>query len=177
MVSPESSHSQFSPMAKPRNRSFWCFSDGFLHCGGVVLAIFLVCTFWYFFTSNLNFSFSIADPLSNSVGCKESGFGVKLKADPKDQTFYDDPEMSYSVEKPVKDWDEKRKEWLKHHPSFADGASERIVLVTGSQPKPCKNPIGDHLLLHFFKNKVDYCRIHGYDIFYNNLLLLLNFYV
>ncbi|KAL4590642.1 hypothetical protein LXL04_003579 [Taraxacum kok-saghyz] len=33
------------------------------------------------------------------------------------------------------------------------------------------NPIGDHLLLRFFKNKVDYCRIHGYAIFYNNVLL------
>ncbi|GMJ08056.1 MANNAN ALPHA GALACTOSYL TRANSFERASE1, MUCILAGE-RELATED10 [Hibiscus trionum] len=82
--------------------------------------------------------------------------------------------MSYSIEKPVKDWDEKRKEWLKRHPSFAAGARDRIVLVTGSQPKPCKNPIGDHLLLRFFKNKVDYCRIHGYDIFYNNLLLVLH---
>ncbi|KAE8655832.1 Galactomannan galactosyltransferase 1 [Hibiscus syriacus] len=131
----------------------------------------LVCSFWSFFTPTINFGFSIADPSSNPVGCKESGFGVNLKSDPKGQTFYDDPEMSYSIEKPVKEWDEKRKEWLKHHPSFAAGASERIILVTGSQPKPCKNPIGDHLLLRFFKNKVDYCRIHGYDIFYNNLLL------
>lgn len=44
-------------------------------------------------------------------------------------------------------------------------------MVTGSQPGPCKHPVGDHLLLRFFKNKVDYCRIHGYDIFYNNVLL------
>ncbi|KAI8027456.1 putative glycosyltransferase 7, partial [Camellia lanceoleosa] len=39
---------------------------------------------------------------------------------------------------------------------------------------PCKNSIGDHLLLRLFKNKVDYCRIHGYDVFYNNALLHLN---
>ncbi|KAE8693364.1 putative glycosyltransferase 7 [Hibiscus syriacus] len=168
MVSPGLSHSEYSPMAKPRNRSLWCFSDGFLYCGFVFLAFLLVCSFWSFFTPTLNFGSSIINPSSN---CKESGFGVNLKSDPKDPTFYDDPEMSYSIEKPVKDWDEKRREWLKHHPSFAAGASERIVLVTGSQPKPCKNPMGDHLLLRFFKNKVDYCRIHGYDIFYNNLLL------
>ncbi|KAK8544281.1 hypothetical protein V6N13_034643 [Hibiscus sabdariffa] len=171
MVSPKLSHSQFSPMAKLRNLSFWCFSDGLLNCGGVFLAILLVCSFWSFLTPTLNLGFSITEPSSNPVECKESGIGVNLNSDPEDHTFYDDPEMSYSIEKPVKDWDEKRREWLKHHPWFAAGASERIVLVTGSQPKPCKNPIGDHLLLRFFKNKVDYCRIHGYDIFYNNLLL------
>ncbi|KAG6425380.1 hypothetical protein SASPL_115813 [Salvia splendens] len=33
------------------------------------------------------------------------------------------------------------------------------------------NPIGDHLLLKLFKNKVDYCRRHDIDIFYNNALL------
>ncbi|KAL1107257.1 hypothetical protein V6Z11_D03G031400 [Gossypium hirsutum] len=135
MVSPEFSLSQFSPMAKPRNRSFWCLSDSFLYCGGVFLAILLVCSFWSFFTPTLNFSSAITDP-SSAVSCKESGFGVNLKSDPKGLTFYDDPELSYSIEKPVKNWDEKRKQWLNHHPSFAAGASERIVVVTGSQPKP-----------------------------------------
>nr|GEZ71644.1 galactosyl transferase [Tanacetum cinerariifolium] len=36
---------------------------------------------------------------------------------------------------------------------------------------PCKSPTGDHYLLRTYRNKVDYCRIHGYDIFYNNVLL------
>nr|KJB46680.1 hypothetical protein B456_008G0841002 [Gossypium raimondii] len=176
MVCPEFSHPQSSsPMAKPRNRSFWCLPDAFLVFGVAFLALLLVASFWSFFTPTPNFEPTVTDPPSklsmNPVDCSESGFGVNLKSDPKDPTFYDDPEMSYSLEKPVKDWDQKRAEWLKHHPSFAAGARERIVLVTGSQPKPCKNPIGDHLLLRFFKNKVDYCRIHGYDIFYNNLLL------
>lgn len=71
----------------------------------------------------------------------------------------------------MKNWDEKRSDWLKQHPSFAAGARDRILVVTGSQPLPCENPIGDHLLLRLFKNKVDYCRIHGYDIFYNNAYL------
>ncbi|XP_047318951.1 putative glycosyltransferase 7 [Impatiens glandulifera] len=88
-----------------------------------------------------------------------------------DPSFYDDdPDLSYSIggQSVVKNWDLKRQEWLQLNPSFAPG---RVVMVTGSQPGPCKNPIGDHFLLRFFKNKVDYCRIHGYDIFYNNNLL------
>ncbi|KAK6152802.1 hypothetical protein DH2020_012441 [Rehmannia glutinosa] len=67
-------------------------------------------------------------------------------------------------------WDEKRREWLKQHPSLAAGSENRILMVTGSQATPCKNPIGDYLLLKFFKNKVDYTRRHGIDIFYNNVL-------
>ncbi|CAL5369358.1 unnamed protein product [Camellia sinensis] len=91
--------------------------------------------------------------------------------DPIDATFYDDPKLSYSIDTRMENWDEKRQEWLKHHPSFAAGAGERVLLLTGSQPSNCKNPIGDHFLLRFFKNKVDYCRIHGYDVFYNNAFM------
>ncbi|CAL4885805.1 unnamed protein product [Urochloa decumbens] len=32
-------------------------------------------------------------------------------------------------------------------------------------------PDGDHMLLRAFKNKVDYCRVHGFDIFYSTALL------
>lgn len=105
------------------------------------------------------------------MNCAAATHGPNLRHDPPESTFYDDPEMGYTLDKPMKNWDEKRKEWLLRHPSFVAGAKERILLVTGSQPSPCKNPIGDHLLLRFFKNKVDYSRLHGYDIFYNNVLL------
>ncbi|CAI0405515.1 unnamed protein product [Linum tenue] len=91
-----------------------------------------------------------------------------LRFDPPDSTFYDDSELRYSIDKKVTGWDDKRKEWLKRHPTFTAGSKDMIVMVTGSQPNPCQNPIGDHLLLRAFKNKVDYCRIHGYDVFYNN---------
>ena len=74
--------------------------------------------------------------------------------DPPQETFYDDPELSYSIEKPLKNWDEKRSAWLRLHPPLADGARDRVLLVTGTQPSPCKNPVGDHLLLRSFKNKV-----------------------
>ncbi|KAJ1380839.1 Nucleotide-diphospho-sugar transferase [Sesbania bispinosa] len=91
--------------------------------------------------------------------------------DPPEKTFYDDPQLSYSIEKPLKNWDEKRSEWLRLHPQFAAVERDRILLITGSQPSPCKNSIGDHLLLRCFKNKVDYCRIHGIEVLYNNLHL------
>ncbi|XP_052205357.1 putative glycosyltransferase 7 [Diospyros lotus] len=86
----------------------------------------------------------------------------------RQKTFYDDPNLSYSIGRPIKNWDDKRRDWMRLHPS---GRGDRVVMVTGSQPSPCRNPIGDHLLLRLFKNKVDYCRINGYDIFYNNALL------
>ncbi|KAI3732230.1 hypothetical protein L1987_63429 [Smallanthus sonchifolius] len=95
---------------------------------------------------------------------------LNLKSDPPVSTFYDDPNVGYTIDKPIKNWDEKRRHWLNLHPSFV-GSNKQIFLVTGSQSKPCKNAKGDHFLLRFFKNKVDYCRIHGYDIFYNNVLL------
>ncbi|KAF7129138.1 hypothetical protein RHSIM_Rhsim10G0098300 [Rhododendron simsii] len=102
--------------------------------------------------------------------------GLDLGHDPADQTFYDDPSLSYSIGTPLKNWDEKRQKWLHHHPSFAaaargGGVLNHVVVVTGSQPTPCQNPVGDALLLRLFKNKVDYCRIQGHDIFYSNAFL------
>lgn len=172
MVSPELSH-QYSPMAKPhvRNKTHPCLTDGFLFLGGAFFALLIVWSFSSLLNSAPRFD---STPLSEAKATSEArspGCAANLRYDPPDETFYDDQELSYSIEKKIEDWDEKRKRWLKLHPSFAAGARERVVLVTGSQPKPCKNPIGDHLLLRFFKNKVDYCRIHGYDIFYNNVLL------
>ncbi|KAJ0893810.1 putative xyloglucan 6-xylosyltransferase [Helianthus annuus] len=99
-----------------------------------------------------------------------SGHEFNHTHDPPEPTFYDDPDLTYTINKPIKNWDEKRREWLWLHPSFISSIEKRVMLVTGSQTGPCQNPVGDHLLLRFFKNKVDYCRIHGYDIIYNNLL-------
>lgn len=174
MVSPELAQLHTtSPMAKHatiRNKAYPWLTDGILFLGGALVAFLLVWTFWSFITpdpsSNLG-SLDASQSMSSSRGADwlNCGTGASYK------TFYDEPELSYSIEKPVKGWDEKRREWLKHHPSLAAGGRDRVLLVSGSQPSPCKNPIGDHLLLRLFKNKVDYCRIHGYDIFYNNALL------
>ncbi|XP_074308870.1 galactomannan galactosyltransferase 1-like [Silene latifolia] len=99
-----------------------------------------------------------------------SSISTILADDENVTTFYDDQHFGYAMDKPIKNWDEKRQEWLASNPSFS-GSRERVMMVTGSQPKPCANPVGDHLMLRLFKNKVDYCRIHRHGIFYNNVLL------
>ncbi|KAA8548943.1 hypothetical protein F0562_000627 [Nyssa sinensis] len=85
-----------------------------------------------------------------------------------------DPKKPYSLGPKISDWDEQRAEWLKRNPNFANfiGPNKpRVLLVTGSSPKPCENPVGDHYLLKSIKNKIDYCRVHGIEIFYNMALL------
>lgn len=158
-----------------RARPLFSFPDVFLFLAGAFVSLLVVWSFSSFSNFTTRFESPVPDSGSNQKrvitpeGCGEQS--VNLRYDPPDETFYDDPELSYTIDKKTKNWDEKREKWLKLHPSFAVGSKERIVVVTGSQPAPCENPIGDHLLLRFFKNKVDYCRIHGYDIFYNNVLL------
>ncbi|KAD6795820.1 hypothetical protein E3N88_06716 [Mikania micrantha] len=160
------------------NRKTSSFSNGIPIIGGTIVLLSLLWAFWPIITftftspnpSTINFrtghkSFKI---FSNATS---GGHGFNLTHDPPESTFYDDPEVTYTIDKRIKNWDEKRREWLWKHPSFIPGLENRVLLVTGSHSTPCQNPIGDHLLLRFFKNKVDYCRIHGYDIFYNNVLL------
>lgn len=80
----------------------------------------------------------------------------------------------YSLGPNVSDYDARRAAWLAAHPRFpALVAPERprVLVVTGSSPRRCKDPEGDHVLLRAFKNKVDYCRVHGLDIFYSNAVL------
>lgn len=145
-----------------RTKDWSCFA-----IAGLFLPLFII--FWCFaipFTVTNSYYMWRIGP--HSLNCAEN---ANLRQDPYHKTFYDDPELSYSIENRVNNWDENRKHWSKHHLSFSPGTRDRILLVTGSQPSPCKNPIGDHLLLRLFKNKVDYCRIHDHDIFYNNAFL------
>ncbi|CAA0841069.1 Glycosyltransferase 6 [Striga hermonthica] len=104
---------------------------------------------------------------------KEPRFSPSLSKpstkDPVQETFYDEPNIRYTMDKPIDNWDRKRGLWLRNNPNLASNNS--VMVVSGSKLSPCKFPIGDHLLLRFFKNKVDYCRIHGYKIFYNNAYL------
>ncbi|XP_019181083.1 PREDICTED: xyloglucan 6-xylosyltransferase 2-like [Ipomoea nil] len=88
--------------------------------------------------------------------------------------FKRDPNEPYSLGPKITDWDAQRGEWLKNNPDFPNffGPNKpRVLMVTGSSPKPCENPIGDHYLLKSIKNKIDYCRVHGIEIFYNMALL------
>ncbi|KAB2626596.1 glycosyltransferase 6-like [Pyrus ussuriensis x Pyrus communis] len=156
-------------MAKPTHQSRPC-TDGFSFLAGLFFALFFVWFFWCFialYHHKPNFGF-LPFPIP---GSGYAAHDPNPQPDPIDTTFYDDPELSYFIESPVKNWDQKRRVWLDLHPSLASGSRDRVLLVTGSQPSKCKNPIGDHLLLRLFKNKVDYCRLHGHDIFYNNAYL------
>ncbi|KAK4403055.1 putative xyloglucan 6-xylosyltransferase 5 [Sesamum angolense] len=76
---------------------------------------------------------------------------------------------TYTLGPKILNWDGSRQKWLQEHrgfPSHVNGRP-RILLVTGSQPSPCNNPIGDHYLLKSIKNKIDYCRVHNIEIVYN----------
>ncbi|KAG8384256.1 hypothetical protein BUALT_Bualt04G0099400 [Buddleja alternifolia] len=126
-----------------------------------------ILVFWVLWT--FNDAWPTVSTLLATNNCPQIGQALNMSQDPIDATFYDDPNVRYTIDKRMSGWDEKRREWLKHHPTFV--SENRVLLLTGSQPSACKNPLGDHWLLRFFKNKVDYCRIHGYDIFYNNALL------
>ncbi|OAY63134.1 putative xyloglucan 6-xylosyltransferase 5 [Ananas comosus] len=77
---------------------------------------------------------------------------------------------NYTLGPKISDWDEQRRVWLSRNPGFprrTAAGKPRILLVTGSPPNPCDNPIGDHYLLKATKNKIDYCRLHGIEIVYN----------
>lgn len=79
------------------------------------------------------------------------------------------PNVTYSLGPKIGNWNQERKIWLQKNPDFPSyvNGKARILLVTGSSPSPCDNPIGDHYLLKSIKNKIDYCRIHGIEIVYN----------
>lgn len=134
---------------------------------GVLLAVVLVCSVWSLLSPTpSSLSFNTSPPPSSSSS------GWTNHDDPPDvATFYDDTAVGYTVADAIAGWDDKRRDWLGSHPSLAAGAGDRVLLVTGSQPGPCKDPAGDHLLLRLFKNKVDYCRINGCHVFYNTALL------
>lgn len=108
---------------------------------------------------------------SSSSGDRSSEPRRALSATNNDDL--DDPEVSedhpYTLGAAIRDWDAQRDLWMQQHPHMRKNSrgADRILLVTGSQPKPCDNPVGDHLMLKSIKNKIDYCRLHDIEIFYN----------
>ncbi|KAK9749595.1 hypothetical protein RND81_02G137000 [Saponaria officinalis] len=146
-------------------------SDGIMFLSGVLVTLVIL----WSNPSKISSIRSNPDPFFTSTYINTGSEPAKTNQNPTQNdlnvtTFYDDPEFNYTMGTPIKNWDEKRRQWLETHPSMS-GSKNRIVMVTGSSPNPCKNPIGDHLQLRLFKNKVDYSRIHGHDVFYNNVLL------
>ncbi|XP_045822954.1 probable xyloglucan 6-xylosyltransferase 3 [Trifolium pratense] len=97
---------------------------------------------------------------------------IRSDSDPSDrnqtETFLSLNE-TYALGPKIRNWDTERKKWLTDNPEYPNfvRGKPRILLLTGSPPKPCDNPIGDHYLLKSIKNKIDYCRLHGIEIVYN----------
>lgn len=142
------------------------FTDGLVFTAGAFLALLIFLGLYSFLSPNAvpNRLSYIPLPFSSSSHTDDT-------CDAPRRTFYDDPGLSYTIDKPISNWDEKRHEWLKLHPSFSGGTDESVLMVSGSQPTPCPSHDGDHLLLRSFKNKADYCRLHGIELFYNTALL------
>lgn len=169
VLSETTTHFQTSPKRSVVHKASSLIADGFLFVGGAFLAISLIWALFACINPNTPYGPSNPNPLPNDAVQTSN---ADSDADPVQATsFYDDPSLGYSIGTPLKNWDEKRRQWLRKNPNFAVKSDQKIVLVSGSQPSVCRNPVGDHLLLRLFKNKVDYCRIHGVDIFYNNVLL------
>eukprot|EP00249_Psilotum_nudum_P003553 c16993_g2_i2 orf=1-1143(-) len=123
-----------------------------------------------------SFSFSVDAEKPNEGGLpsvdNREEETVEDKNDELKAYMHMDPD--YSLGEAIKDWDRKRQQWLGQNPqsiSHSEDGKPRLFVLSGSQPSPCSNPIGDHLLLRCLKNKIDYCRLHGIDIFYNMALL------
>ncbi|KAF0902239.1 hypothetical protein E2562_014475 [Oryza meyeriana var. granulata] len=108
---------------------------------------------------------------SSSSGRASAAAERDDEPDPPPRSLRDPP---YTLGPKISDWDEQRAAWHRRHPEtppFLNDVKPRVLLVTGSSPKPCENPVGDHYLLKSIKNKMDYCRVHGLEIFYNMALL------
>ncbi|XP_026423274.1 xyloglucan 6-xylosyltransferase 2-like [Papaver somniferum] len=109
---------------------------------------------------------SISSSTSNSSATFES---IKLDVDEEEDEVVN-LNQTYSLGPKVSDWDKKRSKWLRKNsdvPNFVGPNKPRVLLVSGSSPKPCETPFGDHYQLKSIKNKIDYCRLHKIEIFYN----------
>jgi xyloglucan 6-xylosyltransferase len=80
-----------------------------------------------------------------------------------------DPNVPFHLGPRITNWDAQRALWIARHPGANINlqGKDRMLLVTGSQPKQCDNPLGNFELLKSLKNKIDYCRLHDIEIFYN----------
>jgi xyloglucan 6-xylosyltransferase len=80
-----------------------------------------------------------------------------------------DPAVPFELGPKISNWDEQRATWLRRHPGANATATgkPKVLLVTGSQPQRCQNPMGNFQLLKALKNKLDYCRLHDIQVYYN----------
>ncbi|MED6182338.1 putative xyloglucan 6-xylosyltransferase 3 [Stylosanthes scabra] len=129
-------------------------------------------------TIGVNLSSSDADAVNQSIIEETNRILAEIRSDsdPDDPSDNDTTfslnataAATFSLGPKISDWDQQRQQWLQQNPEYPNivRGKARILLLTGSPPKPCDNPIGDHYLLKSIKNKIDYCRLHGIEIVYN----------
>ncbi|XP_004955161.1 probable glycosyltransferase 6 [Setaria italica] len=75
------------------------------------------------------------------------------------RTFYDDPDLSYALDCRITGWDAKRAAWL-----WSRGLGAGAAGSEGRRGRPL-------VTCSFLKNKLDYCRLHGTELLYDNVLL------
>ncbi|KAL2610264.1 hypothetical protein R1flu_028837 [Riccia fluitans] len=94
---------------------------------------------------------------------------TELDQGPVRSRYFDPKLQHHFLGEQIVDWDDQRAAFFKKQKksNLTANGKPRILLVSGSQPKPCDNPMGDYLILKNLKNKVDYCRLHDIEIFYN----------
>lgn len=117
---------------------------------------------------------SSSESNSNSNNYATFDLSKILVDEPPSDDEKPNPNAPYTLGPKISNWDEQRASWLSNnpdYPNFIGPNKPRVLLVTGSSPKPCENPVGDHYLVKSIKNKIDYCRVHGIEIFYNMALL------
>lgn len=132
------------------------------------LTITLLCT--TYFTASCS---TLVQIVSNS-GYLPVQRDKVVEAAKKEPHFRSLTDPMYTLGPKVNNWDLNRAKWLRLNPAFPNflsGSKPRVLLVTGSSPKLCANPVGDHYQIKAIKNKIDYCRIHGIEIFYNMAFL------
>ncbi|CAM0945745.1 unnamed protein product [Alopecurus aequalis] len=111
-----------------------------------------------------------SDPGDSDLGAASLRFNATALNASEATAAYAAAVGTYALGPKIYDWDEQRRRWLsqnKGFPATVPGGKPRILLVTGSQPGPCDNALGDHYLLKTTKNKIDYCRLHGIEIVHN----------
>lgn len=69
---------------------------------------------------------------------------------------YWDPSVPFVLGPKISNWDDQRELWNQAHPcaNTTRSGKARVLLISGSQPKPCATPMGGFQLLKSLKNKV-----------------------
>eukprot|EP00897_Mesotaenium_endlicherianum_P009505 jgi/Mesen1/8583/ME000005S08549 len=92
----------------------------------------------------------------------------QLAAESQQPTTYDDAKTPFTLGPKITDWDEQRARHLALNPgaNVTAGGRPRVLLVSDSPPSWCAQEFGDHLLLRFLKNKLDYTGRHGIELYH-----------